>query len=197
MPAYRGIDIELHSQFDVETFPEYSPRPQSYYDERGITEIAPLFVDSQTSTCSVYVAVFPGSQFWISYAITQPPADDHYLLFKLFINGIPIVNWSCGKSDGWKGKTMFGLYERRDGDEGKKRVERRVLCFATPDEEDGERKDVTNAFDPDAHMEIRIFRAHGRKRIAREFEDYATTRHAKYGRGIEWVLCLADCAKAS
>jgi hypothetical protein len=184
MPTYRSINVELHSQFDVETIPEYCPRSQSYYAKQGVTATVPDLVDDANSTCSVYIPVLPGSQFWISHSISPPVPEDQLFLFKLFINSTYIVSWSCGKTEGWKGKTMFGLFER-EAEEGHKRIEKRALHFTAPEQDGGEWKDVEDAFDENAFMEIRVHRAHGRKRIEKEVETYATTEHAKTERGIQ------------
>jgi hypothetical protein len=187
MPTYRSINIALHSQFDVETFPEYSPLPQEHY-----TRPVPKLIDDTTSTCSVYIPVLPGSLFWIGYSVSPPVPDGHFFLFKLFINGAHIVSWSTGKDEGWKGKTMFGLYERPDDEDGNKRVEKRVLSFTSPGENGWD--DVEDAFDEKMCMEIRVHRAHGRKRIERQMEPYRETRHASNAKGIDIVN--AGCANS-
>jgi hypothetical protein len=185
MPTYRGIVVTLRSQFDVELLPEFPPRLQQVYTDRGITKTVPPLFDEKTSTCSVYVPVFPGSQFWIGYSVCPPVPEDQQFLFKLFINGAHIVSWSTGKEEGWKGKTMFGLYEIKDED-GNRRVEKRMLCFTTPDGKNGQQwTDVTDAFDEKAVMEIRVYRAHGRKRVEREVEEYDETEYGKNQRGIQ------------
>jgi len=190
MPTYRSINIELHSQFDIETFPEYRPRPQKHYAENGISGSIPRFIDEKTATCSVYVPVLPGSQFWIGYSVSPPVPEDQQFLFKLFINGAHIVSWSTGKEHSWKGKMMFGLYER-EFEDGKKRIEKRVLCFTPPDRKTKKWTDVENAFDENTYMEIRVHRAHGSKRIERQVEEYKNTDHGKSRRGIEWVNHLS------
>ncbi|KAF2259252.1 hypothetical protein CC78DRAFT_621214 [Lojkania enalia] len=187
MPTYRSINIELHSQFDVETIPEYCPRPQNYYTERSVYSRVPTLIDQEVSTISTYIPVLPGSQFWISYFISPPVPDEQHFFFKLFINNAHIVSWSCGKNDGWKGKTMFGLFEREEPEDGKKRFEKRVLRFTPPNKRDGEWEDIIDAFDQDAHLEIRVHRARGRRRVARETEDSTKTPHGSDGRGIELV----------
>ncbi|KAF2651996.1 hypothetical protein K491DRAFT_605768 [Lophiostoma macrostomum CBS 122681] len=187
MPTYRGINIELHSQYDIETLPEYYPPSQEYCDRNGVDAQVPALVDDATSTCSVYVPVFPGSQFWINYSVSPPVPEDQQFLFKLFINEEHIVSWSCSKDEEWKGKTMFGLYEKDDEGGGRKRIEKRVFCFTPPDRRDGEWKDVTDPFDMQACVEICVHRAHARKRIAREVEQYASTPHAREPRGINLV----------
>ncbi|KAF1999756.1 hypothetical protein P154DRAFT_620700 [Amniculicola lignicola CBS 123094] len=186
MPTYRSINIELHSQFDIETLPEYFPRSQAYYTKQDITATIPKLIDDQTSTCSVYVPVLPSSQFWVSYSISPPVPEGQQFLFKLFINGAHVVSWSCGKEEEYKGKTMFGLYERELDDEGKKRVEKRAFFFSAVGD-DGNWKGVKDIFDLDACVEIHVHRAHGRRRMVREIEEFTTSSYSKKARGIDLV----------
>jgi hypothetical protein len=185
MPIYRSINIALHSQFDVETLPEYYPLPQEHYASRGVAQTVPKLIDDASSTCSVYVPVFPGSTFWIGYSISPPVPEGHYFLFKLYINGAHIVSWSCGGDEGWKGKTMFGLYERAEDEYGKKKVEKRVLSFTSPYNNDQTWDDVQDPFDEKMCMEIKVHRAHRRKKVEREMEEYDRTQHGKNAKGIE------------
>jgi hypothetical protein len=185
MPTYRSINIALHSQFDVQTLPEYIPLPQDRYASLSVTHTVPKYVDDASSTCSVYAPVLPGSTFWFGYSVSPPVPDGHYFLFKLYINGTHTVSWSTGKEDGWKGKTMFGLYDRPGDEDGKGRVEKRVLAFTSSSEENKVRDDVEDLFNEKVCMEIRVHRAHGRKRIEREMKPYKETQHAKCAEGIE------------
>ncbi|CAO2653332.1 Nn.00g027430.m01.CDS01 [Neocucurbitaria sp. VM-36] len=187
MPNYRSINIALHSQFDVETLPEYYPAPRGDYLDRGITGFTPELISDDTSTCSVYIPVLPGSTFWISYSVSPPVPDGHYFLFKLYINGAHIVSWSAGREESWKGKTMFGLYERLEEEEGKMKVEKRVLCFTPPNKSDGKWNDVTDVFDESACVMIKVHRANGRKRREREMEEYDKTQHARDVKGVNLV----------
>ncbi|KAF1935643.1 hypothetical protein EJ02DRAFT_415428 [Clathrospora elynae] len=184
MPHYRSIEIALHSQFDIETLPEYHPDPKDHYVARGITSFIPELVNNATSTCSVYVPALPGSTFWIGYSVSPPVPAGHYFLFKLYINGAHIMSWSTGKEEGWKGKTMFALFESPADEDGKKRIERRVLCFVAPDRKDKNWKEAGDVFDETQRIEIRVHRADGRKRVERQAEEYGHTQHAKSGRGI-------------
>jgi hypothetical protein len=184
---YRSIDIGLHSQFDIETLPEYRPDPRDDYIARGITGFIPEYINDKTSTCSVYVPALAGSTFWISYSVSPPVPAGHYFLFKMYINGAHIMTWSTGKDEGWKGKTMFGLFESPDEGDAKKRFEKRVLCFAPPNKQDKSESDAVDMFDETAHLEIRVHRANGRKRIERQAEEYEKTQHAKTGKGIRYV----------
>jgi hypothetical protein len=185
MPIYRSINVALHSQFDLETLPEYYPLPQEHYTSRGVTQTVPKLIDDASSTCSVYIPVLPGSTFWIGYSISPPVPDGQYFLFKLYINGAHIVSWSCGGEEGWRGKTMFGFYERAEDEDGKKKVEKRVLSFTAASNEDRAWDDVRDPFDEKMCMEIKVHRAHRRKRVERDMAVYDQTRHAKNAKGIE------------
>lgn len=185
MPTYRSINISLDTQFDVDTLPEYYPLPQEYYTAREITHKAPNPVDNASSTCSVYVPALPGDTFWIVYSVSPPVPNGHYFLFKLYIDGAHILSWSTGREEGWKGKTMFGLYERPEDDEGKRRIEKRVLCFSSMDNCGSDQEISNAAFDEKMCMEIKVHRAHGRKRIERKLETYSATPHASSAKGIE------------
>ncbi|KAJ4360908.1 uncharacterized protein N0V89_001477 [Didymosphaeria variabile] len=190
MPIYRSISVKLHSQFDIETFPEYVPRSQDYYISRGLPVPAdtPRFEDEATSTCSVYIPSYPASQFWLSYAVSPPVPEDQHFLFKLYINGAHIVSWSTGKEEKWKGKTMFALFETED-EGGRNRVEKRVLCFAKPDPTEGTENGVGGGgwFDEETCLEVRVHRALGRKRAERKIEEYAGTEFGKCERGVSLV----------
>ncbi|PSN67647.1 hypothetical protein BS50DRAFT_550590 [Corynespora cassiicola Philippines] len=184
MPIYRSINIALHSQFGIEQLPEYRPQSRDYYSERDIAANPPLLVDELTSTCSVYIPVFPSSQFWISYYVSPPVPDEQHFLFKLYINGIFVFSWGTGIENNWKGKTMFGLYRQGGGANARVRWEKRSLFFSPPDRGDGEWKGVDDPFDENAHVEIRVHRAHGRRRAPRQSDEYANSEHAKDERAI-------------
>ena len=181
MPKYRSFDVGLHSQFDIEAIPEYYPEPKKRYIEQGITGFVPELVDDRDSTCSVYIPVLPGSIFWIGYSVSPPVPEGHYFLFKLYINGAHIVSWATGKEEGWKGKTMFGLFESPEDKDGKRRVEKRALRFAPPNQKDGKQQEVVGIFDESACLEIKIHRANGRERVERPAEQYTV----KPGKAIE------------
>ncbi|KAG9190807.1 hypothetical protein G6011_08895 [Alternaria panax] len=170
---YRSIAVGLHSQFDIETLPEYRP------DRHSISGSTPQYIEDKTSACSVYVPALPGSTFWIGYSVSPPVPEGYYFLFKLYINGARIMSWSTGKEEEWQGKTMFGLFESSEDENGKKRVEKRVLCFTA--------KGTKDVFDDTARVEIRVHRADGRKRVERQAEEYKNTEHAKTGKGISLV----------
>jgi hypothetical protein len=179
MPRYRSITIALHSQFDIETLPEYypppvAPFPSSHRVSSSTTPIPPL-VDDRTSTTSVHIPVLPGSQFWIAYSVSPPVPEGQYFLFKLYIDGKQVMNWSTGKDEGWMGKTMFGLFESGSGGNARRRIEKRVLCFSGMDK-DGKMRDGC--------VEIKVHRANARKRVDRELQVFGETAFAKADGGI-------------
>lgn len=135
MPNYRSITIALRSQYDISTIPEFDPPDPEltnarYFSNTPYVSSAPKAVDGTTSTVSVYIPIYPSSQFWICYDISPPAPPAAYFLFKLLINGAHVVSWSCGQEDAWRGKTMFGLFESPEDKEGKGFVERRSLFFS-------------------------------------------------------------------
>ena len=135
MPNYRSITIAFRSQYDISMIPEFDPPDPELTNARSFSNTpyvssAPKAVDGTTSTVSVYIPIYPSSQFWICYDISPPAPPAAHFLFKLFINGAHVVSWSCGQEDGRKGKTIFGLFESPENREGKKFVERRSLFFS-------------------------------------------------------------------
>lgn len=185
MPTYRSIHLALHSQFDIEPFPEYLPEPRERYRARGITNFIPEHIDHVESACSVFVPVKPGSTFWITYSVEPPVPDGHYFLFKLYISGIHVVSWSTGHNDGWAGTTMFGMFESSEGDEVRKHVEKRVFCFTPSDPRDRQGKEVADRFNETARMDIKVHRASARKRVERALEPYDKTQQANSVSGIK------------
>lgn len=159
MPTYRSITISLVSQFDILTIPEYAP-PSTSTDPFSET---PTLVDPGQSLVSVYVPTYPSSQFWLSYSISPPYPPHALFYFKLFLNNTHVVSWGCGAEDEYKGKTMFGVYCAGDSRLGKVGIEKRVFCFASEEygsgKVDGSRERLGDV------MEVRVYRARGRKRI--------------------------------
>jgi hypothetical protein len=182
---HRSIDTTLHSQLDIDKLPEYYPNPKDHYNDYGITSFAPDPSDSKKPACSVFVPALPGSAFWISYLVSPPVPDEQYFLFKLYIDGAHITNWSTGKTEGWRGKTMFALFESPEDADGRQRIEKRMLCFAPPEEKGKDWGEVVDMFDETACVEIRVHRADARKRIQRHVETYGDTQHVNKGKGIK------------
>ncbi|ORX90923.1 hypothetical protein BCR34DRAFT_299306 [Clohesyomyces aquaticus] len=166
MPTHRGVSVALCSQWEAQPMAEYEPIPQDYYDNLNIPGVVPQHINEETATRCVYVLVQPRCQFWLTYSIAPPVPEEQGFLFKLYINNAPIVNWSCGKDEDWYGTTMFGLYEKDQ--DGKKRYEKRMFFFTGPGNGEDTWKGVTDPFDMDACVEVRVHRTHGRMRIPRE-----------------------------
>ncbi|KAL8948065.1 MAG: hypothetical protein Q9222_005718 [Ikaeria aurantiellina] len=160
MPAYRNITINLVSQFDILNIPEYAP-PATPNDPFT----APHAL-SDTALVSCYVPTYPLSQFWFSYSISAPHPPKALYYFKLFINGACAVSWGCGEDNDFKGRTMYGLYDSGERWQGETGVAVRAFGFAS---------DTTQHSLSDAHrqvMEVKVYRARGRKRIRPELEEF-------------------------
>lgn len=161
MPVYRNITINLVSQFDILNIPEYAP-PATPDDPFS----PPAFADNSLVTC--YVPTYPLSQFWFSYSISPPHPPKALYYFKLFINGASIVSWGCGEKDGFKGRTMYGLYDSGGRWMGMPDVAARAFTFV---DDATTQRSMSNTL---AHvMEIRVYRARGRKRIRPKLEDFS------------------------
>ncbi|KAL8773028.1 MAG: hypothetical protein Q9209_002048 [Squamulea sp. 1 TL-2023] len=162
MPVYRNITINLVSQFDILNIPEYAPPAKS--DDPFSTP--PTLVDNSLVSC--YVPTYPLSQFWFSYSISAPHPPKALYYFKLFINGASVVSWGCGERDGFKGRTMYGLYDSGDRWMGAPDVAARAFTFAS---DATTQQSMSNTLAQ--MMEIRVYRARGRRRIMPELEQFS------------------------
>lgn len=169
MPTYKNITVSLRSSAH-ETAPllEFPPPPH----------LPVPIEDPADSTAAVYVLSSPGLAFWIAYHVKPPvPPETQYFLFKLFMDGRHVVSWSVGEEDGWRGKTMFGLFENEEWKGG---VEKRAFAFAAGREE-GEvdvRTDHESRF-----LEVQVLRASARKRVQRQTPELMETEVGKEGAG--------------
>ena len=109
MPTYRSITISITSQFDICQLPEYAP-PASTDDPFSTL---PALLNPELSLVTVYLPTYPSSQFWLRYSIAPPYPPKAMYYFKLFLNGKCVVSWGCGEEDGYRGRTVFGLYAIR------------------------------------------------------------------------------------
>ncbi|KAI9837440.1 MAG: hypothetical protein M1837_002962 [Sclerophora amabilis] len=164
MPTHRSINVALVSQFDLLTIPEYAPpAPPETLDPDFLTSPdPPSSVHQGHSLVSVYVPQYPCSQFWLQYSVSPPnPAGMHYY-FKMFINGRHIVSWGVSKAHKYAGKTMFGLFDAGEDWMGVRKVEKRVMCFSGAN---------TRGVGTSGSLEVRVFRAKGRKRCEPVLEE--------------------------
>lgn len=156
MPSYRTITLALISQYDAMTIPEFAP-PSTPADP---FTVSPKLVSPDHACVSVYIPTYPCSQFWLTYSVSPPWPPGLFYYFKLYINGNMITNWGCGEGDGYKGKTMFGLYQAMKGSIKLPDVERRALVFGPP----AQGQDcIPDSLDD--VMEVKVFRSNGRKSI--------------------------------
>lgn len=161
MPTCRSITTSLVSQFDLKVVPEHPP-PQSHHDP---SVVFPPHVNEELSVISVFIPIYPCSQFWVSYSIAPPHPPQALYYFKLFLNGACVVSWGCGRKDQYRGKTMFGLYES----EAYGHIQKRILCFGEGCE--GSDDDV---------LEMKVYRCKGRKRCSPILDVYGG-EHGRMG----------------
>lgn len=161
MPAYRNITINLVSQFDILNIPEYAI-PTTLEDPFSAP---PALADKALVSC--YVPIYPLSQFWLSYSILAPHPPKALYYFKLFVNGACVVSWGCGEENGFKGKTMYGLYDSGERWMGEPEVDVRAFSFASDASTQYPMNDTLSQA-----MEVRVYRSQGRKRIRPVFEDF-------------------------
>lgn len=171
-------------------------RRQERRDE-GLVEV------SEDKVVHVYVPVYPFSQFWVGYEVdlremmeviaeeegnrglahrydAEGQDEIKFVYFKLLVNGENIVEWGtrarldhddCANGT-CRGKVMFALFQRPD--EQAKALEKRGFFFqgrVEDDEDDG----IVDCKEEEGVIEVRVYRARGRRRIGRKarvtFED--------------------------
>jgi len=152
----------------------------------------------------VYVLVYPLSQFWIGYEIDlreimEVSAEEEgtrgllsryeldgrdevkFVYFKLLVNGQQTVEWGVRarrsgieEEEGLrKGKVMFALFQRRD--KQIKALEKRGFFFQGRVGDDEDDDDEVDCKEEEGVIEVRVYRARGRRRVGRKacftFED--------------------------
>jgi len=158
---------------------------------------------SEDKIADVYVPVYLLSQFWIGYEVdlqeiievvteeegTRGLLDRYdlegqdevkFVYFKLLVNGEKTVDWGIrarrdrdeGEHGACKGKVMFALFQRSDRQV--KALEKKGFFFqggVEDDEDDG----MVDCKEEEGVIEIRAYRARGRRRVGRKarvaFED--------------------------
>jgi hypothetical protein len=181
MPEYRGVRVELTSQFDIVAIPEFQPGPQEVYQgKEAIKLLNPL-----KSIVTVYVPRLPSSQFWINYSAVAPEPPTAFYYFKLSINNEHIVSWGCGEEHSFKGKTMFGLYETESTREGEKGYVGKHSLFFSRTNTDAT-AELEDPWDDKQFVEVRVYRSNARKRIPLDLEEFKDTYHGRNGgTGVE------------
>lgn len=158
MVKLRGIEISVISQFDIQKLPEFPLRHTSPSSNRSYdTNKAATKANRGTASC--YIPIYPGSQFWFEYSVDGPHPPNAAYLFKLLLDGRPIVSWDCTAKHGYHGKMMYNLLWEGYHDTGETKVLRQAMHF--PSEPDNE---------PRLHqfmdvIEIWVHRIEHRKRI--------------------------------
>lgn len=153
MPLFRGITVTIHTPFAIDGLPE-TPLP-------ALQGPSPI-VEEENKYASVFVPAHAQSLFWLSYFV-EPPIDETFFVFKLFINKEHIVTWGCDKDENWAGKVQFALFKQSEGDGllGGAGMEKRALQFG----------DISPGHDEDRSVEVRVLRATAKSRMPRRLEE--------------------------
>ncbi|KAI9796963.1 MAG: hypothetical protein M1833_005909 [Piccolia ochrophora] len=161
MVHYRSISLSLISQFDILSVPELAPPENISISDANTDDTN----NEAASTVDVYIPTYPLSQFWLAYTVSPPHPPGVIYYFKLYLNDIHVVSWGTSRENGYSGKTMFGLFDGGQDWTGEQCVERHVLCFG--DGQQQAREDI---------IEVRVFRAKGRVRLAKSLIERVRSR---------------------
>ena len=157
MVKFRGIEINIISQFDICKLPEFAHENTTTQDGFGDpfqdnandkSASLPPPLCYPTASCSV--PIYPGSQVWFEYTIDGPHPPNAVYFFKLIVNNAAVTGWDCTTKHGFHGKMMYNLVS-----EGRQLFKRQALRFGDGIE-DGNREDV---------VQINIYRVGKRVRI--------------------------------
>ncbi len=120
-----------------------------------------------------------GVRFFLKYTIEPPHPDGQLFYFKLFMNGRHICSWGVNPRTNPRGQVLRGLFEA-DGKWDHKEngrtifrhggIESRPFIFSSD-------TGGTSAADDGGLIEIRVFRARGRKRKAPDPESFRLQEH--------------------
>ncbi len=155
MVKFRGIEVNVVSQFDIRKIPEFSPRKSNdpFHND------GPTLRSDDNSVASCYVPIYPGSQIWLEYSIDAPHPPDAAYFFKMVHNGQFVTSWDCTAKHGYHGKMAYNLqYLGNDNITGLPLVKRQAFKFSPRD-----RKNV-GPFDD--CIEVRVHRIEHRQRIS-------------------------------
>lgn len=124
---------------------------------------------------------YTGMRFFVKYTIEPPHPEGQLFYFKLFMNGRHISSWGVNPRTNPSGQVLRGLFAADDSDQSQTTlrhggIESRPFLFA-------QAVDGKSAADDGGLIEIRIFRACGRKRRAPNLEQFRPQDHY----GIRYV----------
>ncbi|TGO23425.1 hypothetical protein BPAE_0133g00240 [Botrytis paeoniae] len=199
MPAHKGIKLHIISQWELKMHPEF-PHPESTqftfrspkldkeaFEGHGHSPAtksndskADRLLGRQSSIISVYIPSASGSRFFIRYNVGGAADQGPWFYFKLYMNGRHVTSWGTNTKNRPSGQVMRALFEpgvEWDYKEGKTTyknpgTEYRPFFFS---QEDGD----CAAADDGGLIEIKVFRAHGRKRRNPQLAQYKD--QSKYG----------------
>lgn len=160
MPTFKGIAVHLKSQHGICTLREYAPNPST-----AASDSSTSLVLKDASTVSVFVPLYPSSQFWISYKVNTAEVLSTYFYFKLFIDGAHIVSWGVGEQNQYRGKTMYALFEPEKGaKQDKYDASKRSFFFPGKDR----KAPLAIAESNYGTIEVKCYRSNTRKRLGQD-----------------------------
>ncbi|KAF7897110.1 hypothetical protein EAF00_005338 [Botryotinia globosa] len=199
MPAHKGIKLHIISQWELKMHPEF-PHPESTqftfrspkldkeaFEGHGHSPAtksndskADRLLGRQSSIISVYIPSASGSRFFIRYNVGGAADQGPWFYFKLYMNGRHVTSWGTNTKNRPSGQVMRALFEpgvEWDYMEGKTTyknpgTEYRPFFFS---QENGD----CAAADDGGLIEIKVFRARGRKRRNPQLAQYKD--QSKYG----------------
>lgn len=162
--------MKIHTPFALQGLSEIAPT-------EGISDRSPAkqFVDESRCRVSVFVPVMPQAQFWISYNVEKPPIEPEgiFYVFKLLVNGQPLVTWCCGEEEGWRGKTVFSLYDaEQDGAAGGAGMQKMCFHFSKQDEDGLDEQASEYTGEQERCVEVKVCRANVKIRVPRDLPRY-------------------------
>ncbi|KAE9988384.1 hypothetical protein EG328_011144 [Venturia inaequalis] len=167
MPDYAGISMKIHTPFALQGLPEIAPAT----DHSSANQL----VDESRCRVSVFVPVMPQAHFWISYRVEELPTEPEgvFYVFKLLVNGQPLVTWCCDEEEGWRGKTMFSLYDAQQVDAvGGAGMQKMCFHFSKQDEDGLEEQPTELTGEQERCIEVKICRANVKVRVPRGLPKY-------------------------
>ncbi|THV50480.1 hypothetical protein BGAL_0148g00040 [Botrytis galanthina] len=199
MPAHKGIKLHIISQWELKMHPEF-PHPESTqftfrspkldkeaFEGHGHSPAtksndskADRLLGRQSSIISVYIPSASGSRFFIRYNVGGAADQGPWFYFKLYMNGRHVTSWGTNTKNRPSGQVMRALFEpgvEWDYMEGKTTyknpgTEYRPFFFS---QQNGD----CAAADDGGLIEIKVFRARGRKRRTPQLAQYKD--QSKYG----------------
>lgn len=184
--------MSVISQWELKTHPEF-PHPSSKRfrvlksgqeldeeedEEDNVQEYSYDSSAGDRTNVSVYIPSCPATRFWIRYAISPDCPPARFFYFKLYLNGRHVTSWGTNPKKTPKGQVMRALFNpelEHNAQSERLGIQARQFFFADH-----------KSYGPSARdgglIEVRCFRAKGRRRVAPAPGDF---RGGQEGYGLD------------